>query len=107
MVRACQELAARPWTQTALDEYRQAAGITPPATHAAYKVTLAEVADLRRDSTPDTWDRAWREWGCARRQIARIDKEVPPSWKLADMVIAVGLRGIVFPSLRYAGGTTW
>lgn len=32
--------------QTALEEYRQGASIIPPATLAAYKVTLAEVADL-------------------------------------------------------------
>ncbi|WP_352484906.1 RES family NAD+ phosphorylase [Mesorhizobium sp. M0092] len=37
--------------------------------------------------------------------MARIDKKVPPSWKLADMVITVGLRAILFPSLRHAGGT--
>lgn len=41
----------------------------------------------------------------AWRQIARIDKKIPPSWKLADLAITAGLRGILFPSLRYAGGT--
>jgi RES domain-containing protein len=29
----------------------------------------------------------------------------PPSWTLADIVIIAGLRGILFPSLRHAGGT--
>ncbi|MFD2029125.1 RES family NAD+ phosphorylase [Ancylobacter dichloromethanicus] len=32
-------------------------------------------------------------------------EKVPPSWKLADRVITAGLRGILFPSLRHAGGT--
>ncbi|MER9681515.1 RES domain-containing protein [Mesorhizobium sp. M0115] len=91
--------------QTALEEYKQGASISPPATLAAYKITLAEVADLSRGFDPEGWDGAWKEWDCAWRQIARIDKKVPPSWKLADMVITVGLRAILFPSLRHAGGT--
>lgn len=33
--------------QTALEEYKQGASITPPATLAAYKITLSEVADHR------------------------------------------------------------
>lgn len=91
--------------QTALEEYRQGASITPPATLAAYKVTLAEVADLSQGFDPDIWDHAWKEWDCAWRQIARIDKRIPPPWKLADLVITAGVRGILFPSLRHAGGT--
>ncbi|WP_292242256.1 RES domain-containing protein [Mesorhizobium sp.] len=79
--------------------------MTPPATLAAYKITLAEVADLSQGFDPDIWDGAWHQWDCAWRQIARIDKKVPPSWKLADLVITAGLRGILFPSLRHAGGT--
>ncbi|AZO69466.1 RES domain-containing protein [Mesorhizobium sp. M6A.T.Ce.TU.002.03.1.1] len=51
------------------------------------------------------WDSTWQEWDCAWRQIDRIDKKDPPSWKLADVVITAGLRGILFPSLRHAGGT--
>lgn len=91
--------------QTALEEYKQGASITPPATLAAYKLTLAEVADLSQGFDPGAWDNAWREWDCAWHQIARIDREVPPSWTLADLVIIAGLRGILFPSLRHAGGT--
>jgi len=91
--------------QTALDEYRQGASITPPATLAAYKITLSEVADLSEGFDPLHWDVAWAQWDCAWRKIARIEKKVPPSWKLADKVISAGLRGLLFPSLRHAGGT--
>ncbi|MER9216136.1 RES domain-containing protein [Mesorhizobium sp. M0663] len=91
--------------QTALDEYKQSASIIPPATLAAYKITLAEVADLSQGFDPNVWDDIWQGWDCAWRQIARIDRNVPPSWKLADLVITAGLRGILFPSLRHAGGT--
>ncbi|WP_348627899.1 MULTISPECIES: RES family NAD+ phosphorylase [unclassified Mesorhizobium] len=54
---------------------------------------------------PNAWDSAWKEWDCAWRQITRIDRKIPSSWKLADLVITIGLRGILFPSLRHAGGT--
>lgn len=91
--------------QTALEEYRQGTSITPPATLAAYGITLVEVADLSQGYDPNVWDDAWQEWDCAWRQIARIDRRVPSSWKLADTVITAGLRGILFPSLRHAGGT--
>jgi RES domain-containing protein len=91
--------------QTALEEYKQGASITPPATLAAYKITLADVADLSQGFDPNIWDGAWREWDCAWRQIARIHKKAPPSWKLADLVIKSGSRGLLFPSLHHAGGT--
>ncbi|WP_245266661.1 RES domain-containing protein [Mesorhizobium sp. LNHC252B00] len=57
--------------QTALEEYKQGASITPPATLAAYKITLSEVADLSHRFDPNVWDSAWREWDYAWRQIAR------------------------------------
>lgn len=41
------------------------------------------------------------------RWIVRIDKKVPPSWTLADIVITAGLRGILFPSLRHTVAPTW
>lgn len=91
--------------QTAFEEYRQGASIAPPATLAAYQVTLNEVADLSEGYDPDQWEPAWSEWACQWRKLARIDKKVPPSWKLADIVISSGLRGLLFPSLRHAGGT--
>ncbi|RUV30038.1 RES domain-containing protein, partial [Mesorhizobium sp. M1A.T.Ca.IN.004.03.1.1] len=67
--------------QTALEEYKQGASITPPATLAAYKITLGQVADLSQGFDPNIWDGAWQEWDCAWRQVARIDKKIPPSWK--------------------------
>jgi len=91
--------------QSALEEYRQGASITPPATLAAYRVTLGDVVDLSEGFDPDGWESSWSEWNCEWRQIARINKKAPPSWKLADEVISAGLRGILFPSLRHAGGT--
>lgn len=39
--------------QTALEEYKQGASISPPATLAVYKITLAEVADLSQGFDPE------------------------------------------------------
>ena len=57
-------------TQTAIEEYKQGASIIPPATLAAYKITLAEVADLSQGFDPNVWDGAWQKWDCTWRQIA-------------------------------------
>lgn len=91
--------------QTALEEYRQGASITPPATLAAYKVSLDQVVDLSVGYDPSDWAVEWAEWDCPWRRIARIDKKTPPSWTLSDTLIAAGRRGLLFPSLRHAGGT--
>lgn len=91
--------------QTALDEYRQGASITPPATLAAYKVTLDQVVDLSLGYDPNDWDVEWAKWDCAWRRIARIDKKTPPSWTLSDTIISAGCGGLLFPSLQHAGGT--
>ncbi len=90
--------------QTALEEYRQGASIAPPATLAAYRVTLDKVVDLSSGYDPAVWNEAWADWACAWKEIARIDGATPPSWRLADRLITDGLRGILVPSLRHAGG---
>jgi RES domain-containing protein len=91
--------------QTALEEYRQGATITPPATLAAYKVTLDQVADLSSGYDPEIWDVEWVDWDCSWRRIARIDMKIPPSWTLSDKLITAGCRGLLFPSLQHIGGT--
>lgn len=76
-----------------------------PATLAAYKVSLDQVVDLSVGYDPSDWAVEWAEWDCPWRRIARIDKKTPPSWILSDTLIAAGRRGLLFPSLRHAGGT--
>ena len=90
--------------RTALEEYRQGAPITPPATLAAYRVNLADVVDLSDGYDPASWAKDWADWDCAWRKIARIDRKTPPSWTLAEWLTAEGARGLLFPSLRHPGG---
>jgi RES domain-containing protein len=65
--------------QTALEEYRQGATITPPATIAAYTVRLDPVVDLSEGFDPLVWDSKWAAWDCQGRKIARIDRKTPAS----------------------------
>ncbi|MGL4635500.1 MAG: RES family NAD+ phosphorylase [Beijerinckiaceae bacterium] len=91
--------------QTALDEYRQGASIAPPATLAAYLVSLDRVADLSAGFDPTVWLPEWAEWDCNWRKINRLEKKIPPSWRLSDSLIIAGYNGLLFPSLQHAGGT--
>lgn len=43
--------------------------------------------------------------GIAPGARSLASKNIPPSWKLADLTITAGLRGILFPPLRHVGGT--
>jgi RES domain-containing protein len=65
---------------------------------------LDEVADLSHGYDPAAWPAAWAAWDCAWRKIARIDRKVPPSWKLGDELITAGCRGLLFPSLAARDG---
>jgi RES domain-containing protein len=60
--------------QTALEEYRQGASITPPATLAAYKITLSDVADLSEGFDPLHWDATWAQWDCAGGRSPALTK---------------------------------
>jgi RES domain-containing protein len=91
--------------QTALEEYRQGASIAPPATLAAYKITLTEAADLSAGFDPAIWPTQWSDWRCNWRKLSRVEKKIPPSWSISDQLITAGFRGLLFPSLRHAGGT--
>lgn len=90
--------------QTALEEYRQGASIAPPATQAAYLVTLDEVIDLSGGDDPAFWPVEWIQWDCPWKDIARIRGQTPPSWRVADGLIAEHHSGLLFPSLRHPGG---
>jgi RES domain-containing protein len=90
--------------ETALEELKQGASIVPPATLIAFKITVAEIVDFSSGFNPAVCAPEWADWTCAWKKIARIDKKVPPSWRLADAVITTGYRGLLFPSTRHPGG---
>lgn len=89
---------------TALAEYQQDSPFLPPGTIASY-LANAELADLA-GALPglDTFDPAWVDWNTDWRHFAFFQHIEPPTWSLGDLVIADGLRGIVFPSTIVPGG---
>jgi hypothetical protein len=49
---------------------KQGASIVPPATLAAYKITVAEVVDLSEGFDPAVWSPEWANWNCAWKKIS-------------------------------------
>ena len=95
-------LSAEP--DTALAEYRQGSSLPNPATLAAYESELADVVDLSEGYDPASWSADWANWDCDWRWIARVERKVPPSWRLGDEAISSGATGLLFPSTHSPGG---
>lgn len=92
-------------SETALAEHKQGSSLPRPATLAAYEVELCDVVDLSAGYDPGHWPASWADWNCDWRWIARVERKVPPSWRLGDAAISSGARGLLFPSTQQAGGT--
>ncbi|WP_420224124.1 RES family NAD+ phosphorylase [Pigmentiphaga litoralis] len=90
---------------TALREYQQTSPFLPPCTMCSYSVSLHRLVDLRQFKAGEPWDELWQDWREDWRHL-KFDLHIePPTWVLADMVMASGHSGIVFPSQVNAGGT--
>jgi RES domain-containing protein len=90
---------------TALREYQQTSPFLPPCTMCSYSVSLHRLVDLRQLEAGEPWDELWHDWREDWRHL-KFDLHIePPTWVLADMVLASGYTGIVFPSQVNAGGT--
>jgi len=90
---------------TALREYQQTSPFLPPCTMCSYTVTLRRLVDLRRLHPGPPWDDLWHDWREDWRHLQFERHIEPPSWVLADMVLAQGHAGILFPSQAQPGGT--
>lgn len=88
---------------TAVAEYYQ--GIAKPGTLLPFRVDAKAVVDLTdgQGGPVDDWvrDGLSGDW----KMIARIDGQVPPSWVLAQELIAAGAEGALVPSAQNKGGT--
>ena len=87
-------LAADPLT--ALAEFGQGTTIVPPGTLVAYQIDIDQVAELAVTQYADA--------GCDWKYLSRIVGRDPPSWRIADGLLAKGRRGLLYPSIRHAGG---
>jgi RES domain-containing protein len=79
---------------TAIAEMHQ--DLVRPGTLVAFDLTARAIADLR------AVDSAIGQ--CAWREIYKIEGSTPPSWPLAEELIAAGAEGALVPSVQYRGG---
>lgn len=89
--------------EVAIAEYQQLAPIMPPCTLATYHVALGAVVDFSAGFVPNDWPPLWQELYCNWRRMAMIEGVEPPSWVLADDVLAAGHSGVLFPSVHGDG----
>jgi hypothetical protein len=60
---------------------------------------------LRQLHAGAPWDDLWHDWREDWRHLKFELPIEPPTWVLADMVLAHGYTGILFPSQAHEGGT--
>lgn len=90
---------------TALAEYRQDNPWLPPGTICTFFVNELRVADFSAGFDSQRWPSLWADFAVDWR-AEWFDKSVePPTWYMADDVVAEGLDGILFPSQARPGGT--
>jgi RES domain-containing protein len=91
-------------TATAIREYQQLSPLMPPGTLVSYTVRAQPLVDFRGGYEPEHWSELWEEFQCDWRELWFNQRVEPPSWVLADEVIAAGAKGILFASRLAPGG---
>ena len=86
---------------TAVIEYYQ--DVVQPGMLVPYHVDASRIADLTI-SHGQADDRIMDALAADWKTLARIDGQVPPSWALAQELIAAGAEGALVPSVRHRGG---
>ena len=87
---------------TAIAEFHQS--LIRPGTLAGYDVAARKIADLTRAETRELFKVTPEQLGCSWRTIFAIDNARPPTWNLADRLIALGAEGALVPSFQRPGG---
>ncbi|PND33857.1 RES domain-containing protein [Achromobacter pulmonis] len=90
---------------TALAEYKQDNPWLPPGTICTFLARGLRVADFSSGFDPERWPPLWADFAVDWRAEWFGKGNEPPTWYMADDVVAAGLDGILFPSQARAGGT--
>ena len=90
---------------TALAEYRQDNPWLRPGIICAFFLGDLRVADISEGFEPATWPVLWADFGVDWRAEWFGSASEPPTWYMADDVVAANLDGIMFPSQAQPGGT--
>lgn len=89
---------------TALAEYRQDNPWLPPGTICTFFVEGLRIADFSAGFDPAKWTEVWADFDVDWRAEWFGRSVEPPTWYMADDVVAAGLDGIMFPSQARPGG---
>lgn len=90
---------------TALAEYRQDDPWLPPGIICTFFVDQLRVADFSGGFNPDIWDPIWADFDVDWRKELFDRHAEPPTWYMADDVLAADLDGLIFPSQARPGGS--
>ena len=90
---------------TALAEYRQDNPWLPPGTICTFFANGLQVADFSAGFDPERWPPLWSDFAVDWREEWFGRTVEPPTWYMADDVMAAGLDGLLFPSQARPGGT--
>ena len=71
----------------------------------SYQLTVGPVADFTAGYNATAWEPIWEDFYCDWRELWFNQRVEPPSWAVGDMLIAAGVKGILFPSSLSTGGT--
>ncbi|NQD96304.1 RES family NAD+ phosphorylase [Pseudomonas sp. CrR25] len=90
---------------TALAEYKQDNPWLRPGTICTFFINGLRVADLSAGFDAEQWSSLWADFAVDWRAEWFGKSIEPPTWYMADDVVAAGLDGILFPSQARPGGT--
>ena len=81
--------------ETAWAEYQQMGALVRPGTVVAYDVTATGIADLGDPAVLAELNATAGDLLCLWRDIARVERRDPPTWVLADRLLADGSDGVL------------
>ena len=89
---------------TALAEYRGESTLLQAGTVVSYHVEAERVAVFSGGYTSTEWAPIWQRTYCNWKKLAFLDGIDPPSWDIANLVVAAGCSGILYQSQKDSGG---
>jgi RES domain-containing protein len=90
--------------ETAWAEYQQIGSIPRPGLVAGYTVEANAIVDTTDEALLTALGTTPTDLCCDWRYLLRIEKREPPTWALADRLIASGCQGLLFRSTVRPGG---
>lgn len=100
--KGCSALYLAADAVTAVAEYYQ--GLPKPGTLVPYRIDALRIADLTNAAAGPCDMRVADAMAANWKAMAFLDGKTPPSWALADDLIAAGAEGALVPSVQNPGG---